>query len=142
MAGVVDIVRSVTSGLAAPVLDYLKHRQEIRSRERIRKEELKDADHERQVALRRDGLTADATWELESIKAHADGWKDEYIMAVYSLPAWLCFIKYGEFDGAAVVSSGFQALSGTPMWYQVAFVSISLAPFGIRAWRRQQYDTE
>jgi hypothetical protein len=144
VGGTVQIVASS----AAVVTDYLKTRAEIASRERIRKEELKDATHARQVDLRKQGLTADSTWELASLEAHSAGWKDEYIMGVYSLPAWLCFIKTHDelgnvtFDGAAIVTKGFAALASTPIWYQLAFVAISLAPFGIRAWRRQQYDTE
>lgn len=142
MAGLKDIIKGTVEGLTGPVADYLKARQELRSRERVRKAELEDAKHERTITSIREGRAADATWELESLKAHADGWKDEYLTILYSVPAWLCFIKIGSFDGSKVVTDGFNALSATPGWYQLAFVSISLAPFGIRVWRRLQYDTE
>jgi hypothetical protein len=142
VGGTVQIVASS----AAVVTDYLKVRADIASRERIRKEELRDADHARQIDLRKQGLAADATWELEQIKT--SGKKDEYLIGVYTLPAWLCFIKFHDdagnvtFDGAQIVLDGFHALSQTPGWYQLVLVAISLAPFGIRYWRRKQYDTE
>jgi hypothetical protein len=34
------------------------------------------------------------------------------------------------------------ALNNTPLWYQIMFGSIFLATYGIRYWRRTQYDTE
>jgi hypothetical protein len=136
VGGTVQIVASS----AAVVTDYLKVRAELASRERIRKEELKDADHARQVELRKQGLAADATWEMEQIRT--SGYKDEYLLGVYTIPAWMCFIKTKSFDGAAIVLHGFEALAQTPLWYQGALLTISLAPFGVRYWRRKQFDTE
>jgi hypothetical protein len=141
MAGIVDIIRGVTSGLAAPVVDYLKARQELRSRERIRKEELKDALHTRKMELAKLGLTADMQWEQTFAEQAASSWKDEYTLMVVSIPAILAFVRTSFLDGPAIVSSGFVALSETPLWYQGMLISLFLATVGIRYWRRNQSDT-
>jgi hypothetical protein len=144
MAGIVDIVRGVTSGLAAPVVDYLKSRQELRSKERIRKEELKDAHHSRQLELAKLGLTADMSWEQTFAEQAASSWKDEYVLGVVSIPAVLCFVPedFSKWQGGAYyVTNGFAALATTPLWYQIMFCSTFLATVGIRYWRRNQSDT-
>lgn len=137
MAGIVDIIRGVTSGLAAPVVDYLKVRRELQSRERIRKEELKDAMHARKLALADKGLTADMSWEQTFADAATTSWKDEYTLGVVSIPLWMCFIPGGD----TYVTAGFGALSATPLWYQVMVQTMFYATVGIRMWRRQQSDT-
>lgn len=141
MAGILDVIRGVTSGLATPVVDYLKARQELRSKERIRKEELKDAIHSRQVDLIKEGLHADMNWEMEFAKQASGSWKDEYTLIVVSIPAILAFIKTDRLDGPGIVSAGFGALTQTPLWYQTLLLSLFLATVGIRWWRRSQSDT-
>jgi hypothetical protein len=144
MAGIVSIIKGVTSGLAAPVVDYLKQRQEIRSKERIRKEEIKDAQHERNVELIKAGQTADMNWEMEFAKQALTSHKDEFTLGVISIPAVMCFIPkdFSEWQGGAFyVTEGFKALATTPLWYQILFCSMYAATYGIRWWRRSQSDT-
>jgi len=135
MAGIVDIIRGVAGGIAAPILDYLKTRSETKSKERIRKEELRDAMHERQTSLLRQGLAADATWEMEQIKNSE--WKDEYVLIILSIPLVGCFIPHI----ASYILAGFAILDQTPSWYQWMIMAIFTAIYGIRIWRRQQSDT-
>jgi hypothetical protein len=137
MAGIVDIIRGVTSGLAAPVVDYLKARQELRSQERRQKEEYREAVHQRKVELVKLGLTADMNWEMEFARQAENSWKDEYTLGVVSIPLWMCFIP----GGATYVTAGFGALAGTPVWYQAMVQILFYATVGIRMWRRQQSDT-
>ena len=131
-----QILGKILGGSVEVVADYFSKRDEIKSRERIRKLELEDAIQSRRIELIKAGLAADATWELEQIRN--SGWKDEYVLAVISIPTVMCFFE----SGAARVRAGFEALAATPVWYQGMVVSIFLAVFGIRYWRRQQYDTE
>ena len=131
-----QILSKILGGSVEVVADYFAKRDELKSRERIRKMELEDAIQSRRVELIKQGLAADATWELEQIRN--SGWKDEYVLAVISIPTIMCFTD----AGAERVRAGFEALSATPVWYQGIVVTIFLAVFGVRYWRRQQYDTE
>lgn len=135
------IVEKILGGVAAPVVDYFKARAENASKERLRKMELKDAIHVRQVELIKEGLHADMNWELEMAKQAGSSWKDEYTLLVVSIPAILAFVRTPWLDGPAIVTAGFASLSDTPMWYQTVLVSLFLATVGIRWWRRSLSDT-
>jgi hypothetical protein len=145
MAGIVSIIKGLAGGLASPVVDYFKVRAELKSKERIRKEELKDAYHVRQVDLLKAGLTADMNWEMEFAKQASSSWKDEYTLIVTSIPAVMAFVKvdlFGYvFDGPAIVLEGFTSLAQTPMWYQILLGTMFGATVGVRWWRRTQSDT-
>lgn len=126
-------------GVPEAVGKYFTDRSAQKSAERIRAMELDDALHKRQVDLISQGLAADATWELEQIRN--SGWKDEYVLLIVTLPLWLAFIDVSWLHGPAIVQSGFDAVAKTPGWYQFVMVSLILAVFGIRYWRKNQYDT-
>lgn len=131
------ILDKVIGGLAGPVVSYLNERQKLRSAERIRAEELKEATHKRQIELISQGLAADANWEMVFANQASSTWKDEYELIIISIPTIMSFIP-----GLAVyVSVGFEALARTPAWYQTLLITIFLANYGIRFWRRNQSDT-
>jgi hypothetical protein len=145
-------ILSVLGIVVKPVGDYLNKRQEIKAEkdryeaeERLRMHEVKLASLDRQKELFKEGLAADANWEMEFAKQAASSWKDEYTLLVVSIPAILCFIpdRFDDWKGGAYyVQHGMEALGSTPVWYQVMFVSIFMATYGIRMYRRTQYDTE
>lgn len=128
---------NILGGLAAPVVDYLKNRQEIKSKERLRQMELEDALNTRRIELIRQGLTADMNWEMEFARQAQSSWKDEYTLLVTSIPAVMSFVP----GWAQYVYQGFEALAKTPLWYQILLSSMFLATIGIRYWRRTQSDT-
>lgn len=72
----------------------------------------------------------DHEWELESIRN--SGWKDEWVLIILSIPMILSFIPFTQ----PYVVSGFVALEGTPLWYRTTVMTIYLATFGLRLWRR------
>ena len=127
--------------LAQTAAEYFKARQELKSKERIRKLELEDAIHQRKVDLIKEGLHADMNWEMEFAKQASSSWKDEYTLLVVSLPAVMAFVKTSWLNGPVIVAEGFASLSETPLWYQTALLSLFLATVGIRYWRRSQSDT-
>lgn len=131
-----SILKDLVSGVTGPVADAIVRWREVKGQERLRKLELKEAVHKRQIELISQGLAADATWELAQIKN--SGWKDEFTLLTISIPMVLCFIPYTQ----PYVVAGFEALQDTPAWYQLMLVAIYFATYGIRYWRRQQYDTE
>lgn len=56
------------------------------------------------------------------------GWKDEYIVLIWSMPAIMAFIP-----GAQEFSEkGFENLAEAPEWYIIGWVSISLAIYGLK----------
>jgi len=56
------------------------------------------------------------------------GWKDEYVVLIWSIPAIMAFVPGAqEFSEA-----GFANLAKAPEWYIIGWVSISLAIYGIK----------
>jgi len=72
----------------------------------------------------------DHDWEMASI--NNSGWKDELVLIILSIPMITSFIPWTQ----AATQAGFDALATTPLWYRTTVMSIYLATFGIRLWRR------
>ena len=132
-----SVLTDIVSGVFKPVADYFNRRQEIKAVEHAGELKLKEATLDRQAQLIRDGLAADASWEMEFARQAATSWKDEYSLIIVTLPLWMAFIP----GLAPFVAMGFAAFAATPMWYQVMMQTLVYATFGIRLWRRNQSDT-
>jgi hypothetical protein len=130
-----DLITSAITGIVSPVTTAITRHQEIAAAQHDADLKAVQAQGDRQADLIKQGLAADANWELESLKA-GQGWARNFELYVISIPAILCFTPY-----AYIVKAGFDALSQTPGWFQTAFLTIYLANYGIRLWRRQQSDT-
>jgi hypothetical protein len=117
--------------------NYITKRMEIKAAQVQGEQAIKKALLERQLVLIQEGLHADMQWEMEMAKQAASSWKDEYVLILVSIPAVLAFIP----GAAPVVADGFDAIDKMPRWYQIVFVSVLLATYGIRWWRRSQSDT-
>jgi hypothetical protein len=128
---------NILSGIPQAAATYLTRRMEIKAEDRQQERAIKRAQVERQIELVKEGRAADATWELESLKAHASGWKDEFILILLSIPLILVFFP----PTAPYVLTGFKILESTPSWYRWLILLIFTAVYGIRIWRRQQSDT-
>ena len=137
-----DWVKAVLGkGIVEPVADYYKRKQEIKQAKFEAQLKFEQAKGDRQAQLIREGLAADANWEMEFAKQAATSWKDEYTLLVVSIPAVLAFIRTSGIDGPRIVADGFAALMATPTWYQILLCSMFGATVGIRWWRRSQSDT-
>lgn len=123
--------------LTSPVVTYLTRRAELKQARFEAELKYEQAIGDRKAELVKAGLTADMNWEMEFARQAEGSWKDEYTLLVVSIPAVMAFVP----RLAAYVKEGFLALSETPAWYQIMLVSIFLATYGIRAWRRTQSDT-
>ena len=69
--------------------------------------------------------------EIERLKNTSDqsGWKDEYLVLLWSLPAIMSFIPKLQ----PYVREGFSILNGaTPDWYVVGLLGITGAVFGLK----------
>lgn len=67
---------------------------------------------------------ADIAWEKTSLDQ--SGWKDEFLLILYSIPLVLCFIP----AMADYVERGFQVLKETPTWYQYSLGLMVASSFG------------
>ena len=73
------------------------------------------------------------------------GWKDEYVVLIWSIPAIMAFVP-----GAQDFSQqGFENLAKAPEWYIIGWVSISLAIYGLKPatksivdWRKEKSKNE
>lgn len=72
----------------------------------------------------------DAAYDEQVAEDMGGSWKDEWFVILLSIPAVLCFV--GTW-GARTVKDGFDALSGTPEWYQYAFLGAIVASFGLKS---------
>jgi len=109
------------------VLGYFKEKQKIKAKrqERIdRIDEAKTVAHENRLTKAQDG---DIAWENTSIENA--GWKDEWILVLFSVPIVMCFAGPG---GAAWVTAGFAALATTPLWFQSAWGVMVASAFGYK----------
>jgi len=131
----------VLGAVTGPVATYFTRRAELKQARFEAELKFEQAKGDRAAQLIREGLAADANWEMEFARQAQNSWKDEYTLGVVSLPAVLCFVSIGTFDGAAVVTRGFAALSGTPLWFQTILGIMFCATVGVRWWRREQSDT-
>ncbi len=70
----------------------------------------------------------DIDWDIEAQKAAATGWKDEWLTILFSVPLVMAFIPGLD----EYVHNGFDVLSETPEWYQIAIAVVVAASFGYR----------
>lgn len=137
---IVDVLKAMLGkGIVEPIAQAYNRRQELKQARFEAQLKFEQAKGDRQAALIAQGLAADATWEIEQIKNSS--WKDEYILLILSIPSILSFIKFSWLDGASIVADGFASLEATPEWYRWLIMLVFTAVYGIRIWRRQQYDT-
>lgn len=124
-----DVFSSIASGLISPVVTYFDTKQKLQAQATQAQLQINDAVNQRQCDLIKQGLAADATWEMASITAGQGSRNFE--LYILSVPLVICFTPW-----AHVVSDGFNALAKTPGWFQTLLVTIYLANYGIRLWRR------
>ena len=125
-----SIVGALLSKVAPKVADYYMQKQQLKAD--IELEILRGkAAYEKAKTTRAEASEGrDHEWELQSIAN--SGWKDEWVLIIMSIPMILSFIPFTQ----QYVVQGFIALDGTPLWYRTTVMTIYLATFGIRLWRR------
>lgn len=121
---------SILGALIAPAAEAFKARA---ARKQAQEQAVHETDIAKEEAWReyaKQNIDADVVWETEAQKQ--SGWKDELWSLVFA----------GVFVGSFVpvvqdyVMVGIMQLDAYPHWFQVVFVSVILAAFGIRFWRR------
>ena len=82
------------------------------------------------VAVIRTSATHKADWEKITAWDSQHSLKDEWLVALFSIPLILSFC--GEW-GRTIVAEGFAALETMPDWYQYTLGVIVAASFGVRS---------
>jgi hypothetical protein len=83
------------------------------------------------------GQAEEIQWNVKNTENAKGSWKDEFWTIVLAIPLILCFIPGMD----TYVAAGFEAISNTPDWYQVAVALAISASFGYRKfadWRMKQ----
>jgi hypothetical protein len=137
----------VTAGkfIFGGLIDYFKHKREVKSEERRGELEIKRARTDAQIKRVQDGDEHAAAMDLES--AGQRGWKDEYLLILTTLPMVLLFVaplfelaiaqSYQAGDLQAAVNAGFQSLKSTPEYYWWGLAAVYIDTFGFRRMLRQ-----
>ena len=72
------------------------------------------------------GQAADIAWENLSITN--SGWKDEFLLIIFSVPLVMSFIPGLQ----PFVAAGFVVLDNTPLWYQSALGVMIASAYGVK----------
>jgi len=89
---------------------------------------LTEAEAKAKIMLSKETSVAD--WERIMAQGSNNSFKDEWLVALFSVPLVLSFC--GEW-GRTAVAEGFTALEAMPDWYQYTLGVIVAASFGVRS---------
>jgi hypothetical protein len=130
------IISSLVKTIAAPIVGHFQQKAAVKAAKvesEIRVIEAKTKHIQQLVA---DRQAADIQWEIKSIEN--SGWKDEYLLVLFSIPLVMCFIPGLD----VYVVAGFNALQGTPEWYQWAICIMVGSAYGVKkfadGWMRKK----
>ena len=124
------IIATLTGQTVEAVLEYKRAKVELKGKIELKKLEGKIAWEEAKTRRAEASEGRDHEWELASIRN--SGWKDEWVLIVLSIPMILVFIPWTQ----PFILTGFESLATTPLWYRTTVMTIYLATFGLRLWRR------
>lgn len=125
-----SIVGALLSKVAPKVADYYMQKQNLKAEIQLEVLRGKAAYEQAKTQRAADSEGHDHEWEMQSIAN--SGWKDEWVLIILSIPMIGVFIPYTQ----PTIIEGFAALNDTPLWYRTTVMTIYLATFGIRLWRR------
>lgn len=117
---------TLVSSFVKPIVDYFDRRRQRKHEEFIMELELKKAKAKAAAERIAQGQQADINWELESIRN--SGWRDEYLTVLTSVALVAVFLPQTQ----PYVVQGFDALEGTPLWFQMVVLMVYASAFGIR----------
>jgi len=116
----------VLSKIGGWIGNYFTTRQQAKQQEVQLKMDLQKAKTEAQIELYKTGLVGDIAWEQRA--QDNAGWKDEFLVIVFSIPLIAGFIPGLD----TYILQGFNSFSSMPDWYQGSIGVIVASVFGIR----------
>ena len=124
------ILSALLSKALPSAAEFFMKREELRQQVELKRLEGKIAWEAALTKRASESEGRDHEWELARIQD--SGFKDEWVLALLSIPLILVFVP----TTAPYVLSGFEVLEKTPDWYQWLVLLIFTAIYGIRIWRR------
>jgi len=118
--GILDIITGGL-GIVKGLIDNKKAKQEKQQEIDLRK-------IEKQGELDIANQQATTDYDIQALKQSERSWKDEYLTILLSLPVIGSFIP-GVQDSVVL---GWDYLAKAPAWFQVAFIGVIAATFGLR----------
>jgi hypothetical protein len=125
------IWQSIIKGVTGPVADYFKQKTKLKYDLKLKVLESKIRIEDAKATRAIKELDSDTAWELKQLEKQ--GWKDDWVLILISIPLVLVFIP----SMAPHIFQGFLVLGQTPEWYRWLIMLIFTAIYGIRIWRRK-----
>lgn len=116
--------------LIGPISGLVGSWMDSKTEEQRGKTAVAKAKAEAEAAVMVSAATSTAEWEKLMAKGSQNSLKDEWLVALFSIPLILSFC--GEW-GRTIVAEGFAALDTMPDWYQYTLGVIVAASFGVRS---------
>jgi len=116
--------------LIGPASDLLGGWLKSKAETKAAETRAKVARAEAEAAVMVSAATHEAGWEKIMAQGSQQSLKDEWLVALFSIPLILSFC--GEW-GRTIVAEGFAALETMPDWYQYTLGVIVAASFGVRS---------
>ncbi len=125
------ILGKLIGAVTGPAAEYFGKRQQLKYDLKIKQLEGKIKTEEAKANRKIKELDSDTAWELKQLDKQ--GWKDDWVLILLSIPLILVFIP----SMAPYIYTGFQILATTPDWYRMLIILVFTAVYGIRIWRRK-----
>ena len=121
-----SVVGGGVKALAGPVTEWVKGKQRIKAAKVDAEIQVIQAraDHVQYMATT--DQAAGINWEKASIENA--GWKDEFLLLLFSIPLVMCFVP----GGSPYVREGFSALNECPEWYRWSICIMVGSAYGYR----------
>ena len=123
MFGFLSKIISPNTAIAGPVVTEWQERKSAKLNSELR---VSEAVTEAKIEKVRSAQTADIAWENLSITN--SGWKDEFLLIIFSVPLVMSFIPGLQ----PFVAAGFVVLDNTPLWYQSALGVMVASAYGVK----------
>jgi hypothetical protein len=121
---ILSIAGGAISSLFGIGTEWVKASQQRKTAKLEHQLALERAKTESQVKKIQTSQEADIAWEQTSLDQA--GWKDEFLLLLYSIPLVLCFLpEYSQY-----VERGFAILDQTPDWYQYSLGLMVASSYG------------
>lgn len=122
----IDTITDIAKGLLSPVTSMVEGWQKRKTAKVENELKLASAVTDAKIERLKTQQDADIAWEITSIQN--SGWKDEYILILWSIPVIMCFIPGLD----VYVSRGFDSLEKCPDWFKWAWMVIVGSSYGYR----------
>lgn len=132
------IVTDTISGILKPVADVGKTYIEGRNRIKQAKTNAQVARWEAEASYKRMVANGDINYDIEALRQSQYSWKDEWLTLVVTAPIIGAFIPGLQ----GYIETGFECISEMPLWYQLSFIGLMIASFGLKSFFNKWMDSK